>query len=264
MNPPDDIAAALAAAAPRLGPFARQLHWHATVPSTNDVAARLADAGAAEGLVVGADAQSAGRGRHGRTWASPPGAGLYVSTVLRPSAPVAPLLTIMAGVAIADGIAAATGLSPQLKWPNDLNVDGRKLAGILAEGGTSVSGAHVVLGIGINALPAALPPEIAGRATSLEGELSRPVDRGVVLAECLAALALRYAQLRDGDRAGIITAWRARAASLLRRRVEWHRDGAPTRGVAENIDDTGALLVRMPDGLVRVTSGEVTWLSASD
>ena len=145
------------------------------ITSTNDVAARLADAGAAEGTWVVADEQTAGRGRRGRTWVSPPGAGLYLSVIFRPSAFVArasgarcarddrvtSLLTLMAGVAAAQGVRAATGLAPGLKWPNDLVIEPpgersgfsrfRKLAGILAEG--SASGGElqsVVIGIGIN------------------------------------------------------------------------------------------------------------------
>ena len=103
-----------------------------------------------------ADTQTAGRGRQGRSWCSPPGAGLYVSVVMRPPLRAVPLLTVGAGVAIAEGIRAATGLTPALKWPNDVYVGARKLAGILAEAGSIPGGAqHVVLGFGINVLPAA-------------------------------------------------------------------------------------------------------------
>src|SRR4051812_50008787 len=94
----------------------------------------MAARGAAEGTVVAANAQSSGRGRQGRSWASPPGAGLYVSVILHPSPVALPLLTIAAGVAIAEGVQAASGLVADLKWPNDVYVAGRKLAGILAEG----------------------------------------------------------------------------------------------------------------------------------
>jgi BirA family transcriptional regulator, biotin operon repressor / biotin---[acetyl-CoA-carboxylase] ligase len=119
---------------------------------------------------------------------------------------------------------------------------------------------HVVVGFGINVLPAAFPPEVASRATSLEGELGRPVDRGLLLAACLDGLASRYADLQQGRAASVLDAWRARAATMLRRPVEWDRGDTRSRGVAENIDDTGALLVRTDAGLVRVISGEVRWL----
>jgi BirA family biotin operon repressor/biotin-[acetyl-CoA-carboxylase] ligase len=258
---PDDLATALAVAGDRAGLFSRHVLWYAEVSSTNDVVATLADRGEPEGSVVIADAQSAGRGRHGRIWASPPGAGLYMSILMRPAAHAVSLLTIAAGVAFADGIQAATGLQPQLKWPNDVYVGGRKLAGILAEAGTSKSGVqHVVLGCGINLMPAAYPPDVAARATSIESELGRPIDRGLLLVECLAALHVRYRDLQSRASAAVIARWRDRAVSTLGRRVEWDVAGVTRRGVAEDIDDTGALLVRDGTMRTRVISGEVRWL----
>jgi BirA family biotin operon repressor/biotin-[acetyl-CoA-carboxylase] ligase len=262
LNPPEDIAEALARAGTRLGPFGHQLSWHEQVGSTNDIAASRADSGAAEGLVVAADAQSSGRGRLGRAWASPPGAGLYVSVVLRPLVEVLPLLTIAAGVALAEGIEAASGLTACVKWPNDVYVGGRKLAGILAEAGSSAAGiSHIVLGFGINVRAAAYPPDVAVRATSLESELGRPVDRGLVLAECLASIASRYQMLRAGQTSAVLDAWRSRAAPHMRRHVEWDAEGGVRSGVAQDIDGHGALLVRVGGDMVRVIAGEVRWLS---
>ncbi|MGH8698326.1 MAG: biotin--[acetyl-CoA-carboxylase] ligase, partial [Burkholderiales bacterium] len=217
-----------------------------------------------EGVVVAAHAQSAGRGRQGRAWVSPPGAGLYVSTVLRPDPRVASMVTIAAGVAAAEGIQAATGLGSQLKWPNDVYVGSRKVAGVLAEASTKAGGApavrYVVLGFGINVMPAAYPPDIAPRVTNLEGELGRAVDRGLLLVECLAALARRYADLADERLGDVLEAWRRRAASTLGRKVRWEGTGVPVEGIADNIDETGALIVRTRSGTIRVTSGEVVWL----
>jgi BirA family biotin operon repressor/biotin-[acetyl-CoA-carboxylase] ligase len=137
----------------------------------------------------------------------------------------------------------------------------RKLAGILAEAGSSGTGLqHVILGIGITVLPAAFPPEIARRATSIESELGRPADRGLVLAECLAALASRYRELHADRPAAIVEAWRRRAALTFGRAVEWDARGAVQRGVAENIDDGGALLVRTDTGVTRLLAGEVRWI----
>jgi BirA family biotin operon repressor/biotin-[acetyl-CoA-carboxylase] ligase len=257
-DPPADVSEPLARAADRLGPFAQPLLWYATVPSTNDVAARLAERGAPEGCVVAANAQSAGRGRQGRAWASPPGAGLYVSTVLRPGPDAIRAVTIAAGVAVADGIEAATGLQVALKWPNDVYAGERKMAGVLAEAADGL--AHVILGIGINVMPAAYPPDVAARATSLEEELGRAVDRGLLLAECLVALAARYADLQSGRIAAVIEGWRRRAAPTLGRRVRWDAAGAVAEGVAEDIDQTGALVVRTRTGIVSVTAGEVVWI----
>jgi BirA family biotin operon repressor/biotin-[acetyl-CoA-carboxylase] ligase len=254
---PDEIAAALSGAAALLDPIGCHVRWYAEIPSTNDVAAVLADNGSEEGTLVLADMQTAGRGRLGRSWASPPGAGIYASVVLRPRDEVARLLTIAAGVAIADGIARASGLEAELKWPNDVHREGRKLAGILAERGAG----HVVLGFGINVLRAVYPAEVRHRATSLELELDRPVDRALVLTECLAALVSRYRDLNAGRRADVIAAWRRRGASMLGRRIEWEAGGAMQQGTAENVDDEGALMVRTERGVVRVISGEVRWTS---
>jgi BirA family transcriptional regulator, biotin operon repressor / biotin---[acetyl-CoA-carboxylase] ligase len=181
--------------------------------------------------------------------------------VLRPRADVVPLVTIAAGVAIAEGIEAATGLDPTLKWPNDVFVGGRKLAGILAEAGSAATRVqYVVVGFGINVLPAAFPPEVASRATSLEGELGRPIDSTLLLSACLDRLASRYADLRSARAASVADAWRVRAAALLRRPVEWALGDTFACGVAESIDDTGALLVRTDAGVVRVISGDVRWI----
>ncbi len=257
---PDDVGDALARTGARLGLFQRRVAWHEQVTSTNDLAASLAEQGAVEGSVVAANAQSAGRGRLGRRWESPPGAGLYVSLLLRPPRAVLPLVTIAAGVAVAEGIEASSGLRPCVKWPNDVLAGPRKLAGILAEAGSSAAGDHVILGFGINLHPAAFPPDVAARATSIGTELGRRVDRGLVLAECLAAMASRYLALRHGAGNDVVSAWRARAAPHLGRTVEWDHEHRLRHGIAHDIDAGGALLVREGDQIVRVISGEVRWL----
>jgi BirA family biotin operon repressor/biotin-[acetyl-CoA-carboxylase] ligase len=265
---PGEFREALDRVSDRLGPFGQRILWYPDIGSTNDVAMALADAGEPEGTVVAADSQSAGRGRLGRSWASPPGAGIYASVVLRPAPHVAPLLTLTAGVAVAEGIEAATGLPARVKWPNDVFVEGpldslrslgagRKLAGILAE---SASLSAVVLGFGINVLPAAYPPEVALRATSIEAELGRASDRGLVLAECLAALGGRYRDLQAQRFEDILAAWRGRASSTFGRRVEWDAGGALHDGVAHDVDRDGALLVKQGQAVVRVIAGEVRWI----
>jgi BirA family biotin operon repressor/biotin-[acetyl-CoA-carboxylase] ligase len=261
---PDEIADALEQARPRLGPLGHRVLWFDEIGSTNDRALTWAEAGAEEGCVVLADAQSAGRGRLGRVWASPAGAGIYVSVVLRPAAQAMPLLTMAAGLGVSDGIAAATGLPTHVKWPNDVCVAGRpprKLSGLLAEAGSAANGmSYVVLGIGINVLPAAYPPDVAARATSLEGELGRYVPRGAVLAECLAGVWQRYQLLTAGRSADVLAAWRERAAATFGRRVEWDDPAGTRRGVARDVDPTGALVVAVESGVVRLTAGEVRWV----
>jgi BirA family transcriptional regulator, biotin operon repressor / biotin---[acetyl-CoA-carboxylase] ligase len=260
---PADFAVAVADAAPRLGPFCESVSYFSTIGSTNDVAAHHAASGDHEGAVFVADAQTSGRGRRGRTWFSPPGAGLYVSTVLRPSRSRDPerailLTTMAAGVAIVEGVARATGLTPSLKWPNDLYVEKRKLAGILAEG----VGAFVVLGYGINISTASFPSELGDRATSLEAELGwehRRVDRARVFAETLASLASRYDDLLSARFDAILDAWRALAPGAHGARVSWTTPEGEKSGVTAGIDDRGALQVRAGDRIERIVAGELVW-----
>lgn len=256
---PDDILDGITRFRDRLGMFGRAVSWYQEIGSTNDAALLLAERGGDEGALVGADLQTAGRGRQGRIWSSPRGAGLYVSAILRPPKPVVGLLTLAAGVSIAEGIREASGLTVDLKWPNDAYLGGRKVAGILAEAGTSNGGLnHVVLGLGINVSEASYPAEIAARATSLEREVGRPIDRGLVLASCLSALAARYDELLT-DASGVLAAWRSYAARMLGRRVECTVGLRSVVGVAEDIDDAGALIVRAGGETIRVISGEVIW-----
>ena len=263
---PEELDAALRATARRRGSMGGIVHFFSETTSTNDIAAALAERGAPAGTTVVAMAQTAGRGRLGRAWFSPPGAGLYVSVICRERA-AAPLLTLAAGVALADAIRTATGLSVEIKWPNDIVISGgsagerrRKLAGILAEGSIGLDGVDfVVLGYGINMRPAAYPVDIAARATSLQVELGRPADAGMVLAETLAALNERITQLARGDSAAVLAQWRARARSAHGTSVTCQGPYGLITGVAQGIDDTGALLVRADGQLHRIIAGEVDW-----
>jgi BirA family biotin operon repressor/biotin-[acetyl-CoA-carboxylase] ligase len=263
---PADVLLDLERARQRLGMIGRRVHWLAKTGSTNDVATHLAELGAEEGTVVVAEAQTSGRGRLGRVWFSPPGAGLYVSVILRPAHARAPdgnpaaLLTLAAGVAIAEAVRSVTGLPAEIKWPNDIVIGRRKLAGILAEAAAEHGRLQfVVLGFGINLLSAAYPPELASRATSIEAETSRPADRPVILAAVLAAIAERYADLHDGRFDAILGAWRRMAPSLPSAMVEWDSPDGVVCGRAEDIDEQGALLVRVGEKLERVVAGEVRW-----
>lgn len=265
---PDDLMEALAAVRHRMQPLGDPLLFFSSTGSTNDVAAALVASGVGEGAVVVADRQTAGRGRRGRSWFSPPGAGLYVSVVLVPGrAKASPerataLLTLTAGVALAQAVERLTGLAPDIKWPNDLLVGRRKLAGILAEGVASASGPAlqgVVLGYGINVRAAAYPPELDARVTSLETELGRAIDRAAVYAESLASIAEAYGRLVAGDFDAILDAWRARAPGSRGARVEWDTPSGPRSGITEGIDGAGALLVRAGDRVERIVAGEVRW-----
>lgn len=260
-----ELLESLRGTAARRGVFGTRLSYFNEIGSTNDEAARLAEAGAPEGTTVVASAQTAGRGRLGRAWFSPAGAGLYVSVVIRDRR-AAPLLTLAGGVAVAEGTRAATGLPVEIKWPNDIVIDAglgrrRKVAGILAEASSGPDGLqYVVLGFGINLLPAAYPPEIADRATSLAAELGRPVDAGVVLSECLASLAERVTDLAMGRDADVIRRWAGLSPSATRARVACESASGPVAGTTAGIGADGALLVRVDGRIESIRSGQVTWL----
>jgi len=262
---PPDLAEPLLVSTNRRRGFGDRVLYFTETGSTNDIAAQLADRGAEEGTIVVASSQTAGRGRMGRVWHSPPGAGLYVSIVCR-AARAAPYLTLAGGVAAAEGIGTATALPVEIKWPNDIVVYSgaprrrRKLAGILAEGVSTSDGLlHVILGIGINIHPAAYPPELADRATSIEAELGRPVDRGAVLVEMLVALSGLVQDLTNGVKEGLLTRWRALAPSAHGALLEYETPAGRVAGTAAGIADDGALIVRVGDRLERVVSGEITW-----
>lgn len=259
---PADMADALRRARPRLEHLGERCLYFPVVGSTNDVASELLAAGDTEGVVVIADQQTFGRGRRGHSWFSPPASGLYVSVVLTPArARVDParatgLLTLAAGVALAEAIEFASGLRVDLKWPNDLFVARRKLGGILAESGGMAS---VVLGYGVNLETAAFPPELADRATSLESEVGKRVDRTALLVETLAAVGRRYGDLLDGRYDAILDAWRERAPSAIGTRVQWSTSAGQQSGVTAGIDARGALQVQVGDRVERIVSGELVW-----
>jgi BirA family biotin operon repressor/biotin-[acetyl-CoA-carboxylase] ligase len=272
---PADFAEALDRVRPRLGRLASHVIFLPVTGSTNDVAAKLSAAGDHEGAVVLAETQTAGRGRRGHAWLSPPGSGLYVSVILTPGRArsdrdrATTLMTLAAGVALSEAIETATALRVDLKWPNDLYVARRKVGGILAEGIYSGSEPRsggvdtVIVGYGINVGAVAFPPELANRATSLELELGRGIDRAGLFAETLAALARRYEDLLDGRFDAILDAWRTRAPSAHGSRVTWMTattPGSVVSGTTEGIDDRGALLVRVGEQIEHIVAGELTWL----
>jgi BirA family biotin operon repressor/biotin-[acetyl-CoA-carboxylase] ligase len=212
-----------------------------TVGSTNAKARELIDEGAAHGSLVTAGEQTAGRGRQGRGWVTPPGVAIAASLILRE---YDELLPLRAGLAVAD----VAGPDALVKWPNDVWLDGRKVAGILVE--ARAQQPHwAILGIGVNVAvdPATLPPEVA----EIAGTLGRDPDQvEATLAELLVALERRL----DEDRAASLAALRERDA-LLGQRVRW-QDG---EGTGAGIDDSGALLVTLPDGATTaLAAGEVT------
>lgn len=218
--------------------------------STNTLAFAEGVAGAPHGLTVVADAQTGGRGRRGRDWHSPPGTGLYVSVLLRPKIPpqAAPPLAFAAAVAVAETLEETLDLSPRLKWPNDVQLGGRKVCGILLEMSAEPEQvSFVVCGIGLNVNADTLPAELAHRATSLRLELGKPVARPLVLAPLLAALERWVDRYVDEGFAPLREAWLARAAHLGRE-VRVETPNGTILGVAETLDADGALVLRLASG----------------
>lgn len=238
----------------------RPLRVMTVTSSTNDEAASAARGGAPHGLVIVADSQTGGRGRAGHTWWSPPGENLYLSAVLRLPLPpsAAPPLTLAAGVAVCD-LARAAGAAASLKWPNDVIVQDRKVAGILTE--MSTRGARiefVVVGIGLDVNGEAFPDELATIATSLRRETGgAELDRARLLAALLGELERRVDAFVADGAAPLVDEWKRRS-SLLGRHVTVDVDGRQERGVATDVDAEGALWLEADDGRrLRVISGEV-------
>ena len=219
--------------------------------STNDVATQAARAGAPHGMVVVAEHQKAGRGRLGREWFSPPGVGLWFSLILRYDLAIsrAWMLTIGAAVALADAVEEVTGARPDVRWPNDLYLNGRKLAGILTEARGADRLRFAVLGIGINVNQEAadFPAGLRETAISVRCATGRVFERTVLLAEVLWALEQVYANL-DAER--IREMWKGKAR-MLGKPVRITTDAGLIDGLAEDLGTDGALLVRGVDGGIR-------------
>jgi BirA family biotin operon repressor/biotin-[acetyl-CoA-carboxylase] ligase len=243
------------ASRPAREPLNIEVRWFDSLDSTNRYLLDEARRGAPEGLVVVADHQTEGRGRRGRSWVAPPGASLLVSVLLRPAlAPERTQLVSMAcGVALAEAIERVAGFVPALKWPNDLVVGDRKLAGILAE----TDGDAVVVGAGVNVEWREFPPELAETATACNLESGRSVDRRALLSAFLKELDHRYADLDQ-----LPGEYRRRLATLGRR-VRVERPDGDVVGRAVGVGDSGELLVEPDSGdVVEVRVGDVVHLRA--
>ena len=247
--------------APHLRGGWRDVRWLARVDSTQQVARDLARAGAPEGTAVVAEEQTAGRGRLGRTWHSPPGENLYCSVVLRPPrAPgEVPQIALVAGIAVAAAVEEATGRRPAIKWPNDVLLDGKKVAGILTEMESELDRVHhVIAGIGVNLNTRRFPRELRDKASSLLLLTERPVDRARFAAAMLAALEARYRRYLNAGFAGVREEWESYSC-LTGTDVRVVGPGGETTGRVLGLDDDGALRLRAGDGaVVRVVAGEVT------
>ena len=235
-----------------------RIHYHRLISSTMDVARDLAHDGEREGTVVIAEEQNKGRGRFNSVWVSPPGLNLYFTVILRPERDQLPYMNMAAALAVFDTAAGFARLNPDVKWPNDVRVGGRKLSGILIE--TEFDGdslAHALVGIGVNInLDVSEHPEIADTATSLRSETGREFDRSDALHSVLKNLDTWYTRVKSGQ--SLTKDWAATLETLGKRvELRW-RDQVLT-GVAESVDDEGNLILLQPDGArINVVAGEVT------
>jgi BirA family biotin operon repressor/biotin-[acetyl-CoA-carboxylase] ligase len=242
----------------------QSIHFHESLPSTNEAAFRLAAEGAEHGEVVIAEQQTAGKGRRGRTWVSPTGLNLYFSAILRPElAPQhAPELTLVAAVALAETLREA-GADARIKWPNDVQIEGRKVAGILTELSAEPERVHfVVLGVGVNlnAGPEHFPPEVAATATSLSQALGQRVNRALFTTSLWGRLEEWLDLHHEIGFDPVRQRWKE-LSSTLGQEVLVRTDRSELRGVAEDIDVAGALMVRTAGGsLERVLAGDVEQL----
>ncbi len=238
----------------------KHIRYYAQIGSTNDVAAKWAAAGAPDFAVVAADEQSAGRGRAGRTWFTPPGAALAFSVVLHPTpqetGAILPRVSALGALALSDALRQQYGLRPAIKWPNDVLLHGKKAAGILAEAHWSGEAlGALILGIGVNVAPEAVPQGTDFPATCVEAAAGRPVDRVALLCGILSALRDRRALLPTS---AFIAAWERRLAFREQPVQIKPGDGTPVRGHILGLTPAGHLRLRTATGSeVVFSAGEV-------
>jgi len=235
----------------------RKILYYPELSSTMDIARKEARRGIAEGAVVIAEEQRAGRGRLKRAWLSPKGS-IALSIILYPRISGLPYLVMLAALAAARSIEKVTGLKTQLKWPNDVLINGKKVCGILVETEVVESGpAYAIIGIGINVnFRVADFPEILDIATSLADELGGEVSRVKIIRQLLVEVEELYSALPDGE--PIYQEWRGRLVTLGRK-VQVKTGAATLEGIAEDVAQDGSLLLRQVDGShTRIVAGDVS------
>jgi len=241
----------------------REIHVFQETTSTNDIAARLAQGGSKEGAVVFAESQTKGRGRMGRAWISPAGKGLWFTVLLRPKiAPQATTqLTAAAATALCRAVTLQTGMTPEIKWPNDILIHGRKIAGILTEMSAELDQVQeVLLGVGmdVNLEEADFPGNLLRRATSLRIETGQKINRAELAVAILRELDRDYQVVSKGQFQRLAQQWEERCTTLGCQ-VAIRVGERVIRGRAESLDDDGALLIRGSHGhLERIVGGDVT------
>ncbi len=251
------------------GTIGWRIHYFDEVGSTQKVAAEMVEAGAAQGTVVIAERQTAGRGRLGRSWHSPPGLNLYATIILRPKMPIAevPRLSLVTGIAVAEVLAAEAPGMVALKWPNDVWLKGRKAGGILAEAiaDNAQNLECVLLGIGLNLNlgPADIPEELRDKAISLRIATGRRCDRIEIAAALFNRLDYRYMEAEAHGFAAMRADYE-RYFALTGKHVTVSDGNGTVTGNVAGVDGEGALLLETGGGIQRVMAGEVTVAGAYD
>ena len=250
MKIPDILLPSLVAEELGGGEIGRTIIHHFRADSTNNAALNLAQKGASHGTVVVAEEQTAGRGRLGRKWYSEKSSGIYMSLILRPpfSPTAAPILTLMAGVAAQQALSSTTGLCVDIRWPNDLLVNGKKVAGILTEMNAELGRLHsIVLGIGINVNHSEMPAELKSAATSLRIESQRSWSRVQVFVALLKELERYYQLLLEKGNAAIAERWAAVSTYAIGKRIRILTPEAESLATTIGLDPSGALRVQYDD-----------------
>jgi BirA family transcriptional regulator, biotin operon repressor / biotin---[acetyl-CoA-carboxylase] ligase len=244
------------------GRFGRKIYTFETIDSTNTCAKALAGCWAAEGTVVFSETQTAGRGRLGRSWYSAPQQNLTFTIILRPSLPPdsVNLLPLFTGVVIAEAIEEHCGVAIECKWPNDLLIGGKKVAGILCEGSFKQDMVeYVTVGIGLNVNQETFPAPLQETATSLRLSLGHPVERTGLFRAIIASFEREYDLLAVRGYDSIVPRWLGRS-SVVGRQIEVSQEGTMITGVVRGISAEGSLLLETPDGLKGLLAGDVTVL----
>ncbi|HEU4401659.1 MAG TPA: biotin--[acetyl-CoA-carboxylase] ligase [Candidatus Polarisedimenticolia bacterium] len=243
--------------------FGHRVFYYPIIGSTNDRALELCAGGEPEGSLVLAEEQTGGRGRRARAWTSRSRLGIYASLVLRPGAPAprAPLFTFIAAVSVAGALREACSLAARIKWPNDVVIGARKIAGILGEvRGSSPEVRELVMGLGVNVNQASedFPPELRSRATSARIESGVVVDRAPILALILEGFERRYARLLRGEASDLLREWESLSAIPTGGSLVVEGPAGRSEGTLRGVDEEGALLLADPGGdQVRVPFGEI-------
>jgi BirA family biotin operon repressor/biotin-[acetyl-CoA-carboxylase] ligase len=232
-----------------------------SLPSTNLEAVTRAAAGADEGLCIVAGEQTAGRGRLGRQWISPRGAGVYFSVVLRPKfdQSVWPLITLMASIAVQETLLQTCELQTDIKWPNDVLHDDKKLCGILAETVETNRGRAVIVGIGINLTKAALPPELETVATSVEAAIECQPEMEIVIETLQRCFMTRYQDLKSFGPSEVVREWSQRSSYASGKRITVSEGDDKFAGTTRGLEPDGALRVETEPGEIRIVrAGDVS------